>query len=119
MTSSVLRNITALTFLLSTFLGGAIYHIKHQVLDLEQRMQGLNRQIINTNETIHILKAEWGYLNQPKRLQGLNNKHLQLRSIAHYQVASYQTFPTLIASRQHKGPDRIIVARKKEGSIAT
>lgn len=119
MTSPILRNITVMTFLSSILLGGLIYHIKHQVLDLEQKMHGVNRQIIHANETIHILKAEWGYLNQPKRLQGLNNKHLQLRSIAHYQVASYQTFPTLIASRQQKGADRVIVARKKEGSITT
>jgi hypothetical protein len=119
MTVPIVRNVTALGFLLSTLLGTIIYQIKHQVLDLEQKMYGINREIISKNEAIHILNAEWGYLNQPKRLQALNNKYLQLRSIAHHQVASYKTLPTLVASNQKTGRNRIIVARNNGRSIAT
>lgn len=118
MSVPVIRNVTAFAFLLSTLLGTIIYQIKHQVLDLEQKMHGINREIISKNETIHILNAEWGYLNQPRRLQALNSKYLQLQSIAHHQVASYKTLPTLIASNRGKR-DRIIVARTKGRSITT
>lgn len=119
MTHTVLRNVTALSFLLSALLGCIIYQIKHRVVDVERGVHSINREIIDTNESMHILKAEWGYLNQPRRLQALNNKYLQLRSIAHTQVASYQTLPTLVASN-HKGtPNRIIVANVGQKIMTT
>jgi hypothetical protein len=120
MKSQILRNITALSFLLSAMLGCIIYQIKHRVLDLEKTMHQLNREIINTNEGLHILKAEWGYLNQPRRLQALNNKYLQLRAIGHTQVASYQTLPVLIAStRTPSTSDRVLVAAAPQKVMTT
>lgn len=109
MTYSILRKITALSFLLSSLMGAFIYQIKHRVIDLEQSLNSLNHEIIATNEDIHILKAEWGYLNQPERLKDLSDKYLQLRPIGHTQVASYKTFPTIMASRKTKG-NRVIIA---------
>lgn len=119
MSLSLFRHITAMAFLMSALLGGVIYQIKHKVLILETQMQNMNREIIRTNENIHILKAEWGYLNQPKRLQALSQKYLQLRSVASTQIASYKTFPTLLASRQSPTHDRVIIAQKARGVIAT
>ncbi len=119
MRSQILRNITALSFLLSAMLGCIIYQIKHRVLDLEKNMHTLNRDIIDTNEGLHILKAEWGYLNQPKRLQALNNKYLQLRSIGHTQVASYQTLPTLIASARGRSDNRVLIATAPQKVMIT
>lgn len=119
MTSPILHRITALSFLLSAMLGCIIYQIKHRVLDLEKNIQSVNREIINTNESIHILKAEWGYLNQPRRLQSLNNKYLQLRSIGHTQMASFNTFQTMVASKGSKGRDRVLVANVNHNRLTT
>ena len=121
MNSQILRNITALSFLLSAMLGCIIYQIKHRVLDLEKNIHSLNREIINTNESIHVLSAEWGYLNQPQRLQALNNKYLQLHAIGHTQVASYQTLPVLMASaRPNTGTEnRVLIANTGQKVMTT
>ena len=117
MTLPMARHITSVGFLLSALVGCFIYQIKHRVLDLEKAMQGVNREIIQTNEGIHILKAEWGYLNQPKRLETLNDKYLNLKPIKHIQVASYKSLPTVIASRP--SGSKMIIAHSHKKTLTT
>ena len=56
--------------------GYTLFHITFQVEALEQQLSALNREILQEQETIHVLKAEWSYLNQPERVKALTEKFL-------------------------------------------
>lgn len=61
--------------------GIALFHIKYQVIALEQETSQTKKRIQETHESIHVLKAEWSHLNDPKRLQHLAQKHLNIGPI--------------------------------------
>lgn len=78
--------------ILWTSLAGAIgvglFFVKHEVKDQELRLSRLNQDIQREQEAIHVLKAEWSYLNDPARLRALSEKHLGMHPVAPAQVAT-------------------------------
>jgi hypothetical protein len=58
-----------------------LFQIKFHVQDLSRDINEFNRQLKQENESLHILKAEWTYLNQPERLKHLVNKYLKLENL--------------------------------------
>jgi hypothetical protein len=82
--------------LVSTFLfaciaaaiGVGLYFVKHEVKEQEARLNELNQEIQRNQEAIHILKAEWSYLNDPARLRQLSEKFLSMRVMGPSQITS-------------------------------
>lgn len=72
-------------------LGSSIFYIKYQVLALEDSLLQVQRNIYRTKESLHLLKAEWAYLNEPKRLQKLAVHHLDLKPARPVQLVAAQT----------------------------
>ncbi|MEN8237259.1 MAG: hypothetical protein ABFQ95_06955 [Pseudomonadota bacterium] len=71
-------------------LGGSIFYIKYQVLALESSLLQMQRQIYHAKESVHLLHAEWAYLNEPKRLQKLALHHLNLKPARPMQLVAVQ-----------------------------
>ena len=69
---------TSLFFLLTLFIGGILFKVKHEVLEIEQKLSITVQQISREKENIHILKAEWSHLNEPQRLKNLAEKFLDI-----------------------------------------
>lgn len=64
------------------------------------RLEGLQREIGQTQEQLNVLKAEWAYLNRPDRLRelaDLNYRNLQLMPLApeHFGTVDQVAFPRL------------------------
>ena len=74
-------------------LGYGLYHLKHEVRALEDELFRLNRQILAEQEAIHVLRAEWSYINQPQRLQSLAARHLELQPTKPAQLGSLASLP--------------------------
>ncbi len=71
-------NIYSVIFiLLLAVVGVLLFQTKHKVIALEKEYQCLQKKIIDSQEATHILKAEWAYLTEPKRLQTLATKFLK------------------------------------------
>jgi cell division protein FtsL len=95
-----------------------LYVLKNRVHDLEDRLQRLNREIIAEQEAIHILKAEWAYLNQPARLDDLARRHLGLVPENAKQVIDLADLPrpgelTAVAEAPAKSPKKPTEAMKQ------
>lgn len=75
-------------------IGVGLFFIKHEVKEQEARLAELNREIQRNQEAIHVLKAEWSYLNDPARLRQLSEKYLGMKPMAPAQVATLDTLPT-------------------------
>jgi hypothetical protein len=53
----------------------------------------VNRDILREQETIHLLHAEWSYLNEPTRLAELTHRHLALAPLAASQMVRIEDLP--------------------------
>jgi hypothetical protein len=75
--------------------GYGLYHLKNEVQALEDELFRVNRTILAEQEAIHVLRAEWSYLNQPARLQALASRHLDLGPTKPAQLGTIATLPPL------------------------
>lgn len=63
--------------LLSVFAAGAfLFRTKHEVLALEKTLRETTYALGETREKIVVLKSEWSYLTNPKRIQQLIRRYL-------------------------------------------
>ena len=59
-------------FLLVALLSGiSLFVLKYQVKAEERHLHQIHREILQNNREIHMLEAEWAYLNSPSRLKEL------------------------------------------------
>jgi len=70
-----------------------LFQLKYAVQDREDELAWLNRDLIASEESIHVLHAEWSYLNRPERLAALAEEHLGLRSMEGHQIGSVEILP--------------------------
>ena len=84
---------TVLWSLLAGAVGIGLFFVKHEVKDLESRLAGLNQDIARNQDEMHVLKAEWSYLNDPARLRDLSERHLGMRPMGTGQIATLDTLP--------------------------
>ena len=73
-----MRRVTILWFLVSTCLGVALFLVKYEVQDREERLAAIHREILANQEAVHVLEAEWSYLNRPANLEAMVRRHLDL-----------------------------------------
>ncbi len=89
----MIRPATLILFVLSVVSGGVLFGIAFEVSALEERLFVLNNEITDDREAIHVLRAEWSYLNQPERLEGLSQRYLELQPLEGGQIAVIATVP--------------------------
>lgn len=85
-----MRRPTLLFVLITAGVGLGLFQLKYQVMNLEKDHNRIRRNIRETNEAIHVLKAEWAHLNDPKRLQTLCERYLTISPIKGSQLVSLQ-----------------------------
>jgi hypothetical protein len=91
----MIRGVTA-TILWSVMAGIVaigLFLIKQDVKGLENRLTTLNTDIARSHSEIHVLQAEWSYLDEPARLRTLSERYLGLQPIAPTQIATLKTLP--------------------------
>jgi len=69
-------------------IGVALFYAKHRVQALDEQLAETNQAILADQESIHVLKAEWAYLNQPDRLERLSRRYLELEILTREQIGS-------------------------------
>ncbi len=85
----------ALIWLSLTGIAGAIlFQTSYEVQGREEKLASINRKVIAEQESIQVLKAEWGYLNNMTRLEAMASAHLTLRPAEARQfIASIDVIP--------------------------
>ena len=81
---------TILSALAAGVVGVGLYFVKHEVKEQEAHLADLNHQIQTNQEAIHVLKAEWSFLNDPARLKQLSEKYLDMKVMGPSQVTTLQ-----------------------------
>jgi len=88
---------TAIWLALIAAMIAGVYHLKYEVMALEKRLETMQDETLRDREAIHVLHAEWSFLNQPHRLRTLADKHLKLQPLAQQQVMSLGEVPASFA----------------------
>ena len=70
-----------------------LFQLKHAVQRQEDELARLNRELLASEEAIHVLEAEWSYLNRPERLTALARRHLELEPMKPEQIGGIKTLP--------------------------
>lgn len=70
-----------------------LFQIKQEVRELEEEIAGIQRSILEDQEAVHVLEAEWSYLNSPARLAALAERHLGLAPIPAERIVAFDDLP--------------------------
>ena len=76
----------------------ALFQVKYKVQDLRRDLAEIERQIAADKQSIHVLQAEWAYLNRPERLKRLADQYLDLRYVSVAQVKEGEA--VMVAGRE-------------------
>ena len=98
-------------------MGVGLFFVKHEVKEQEARLSELNREIQGNQEAIHVLKAEWSYLNDPARLRALSEKFLSMKVMGPTQIASLDALPP--AGHPTAGPGTAVAAARPPRAART
>lgn len=88
-----MRRSILLWFLVATCVGVALFLVKHEVQRREDQLAALHREILASQEAIHVLEAEWSYLNRPDRLEALVRRHLDLVPLETHRLGALDALP--------------------------
>ncbi|EDP64767.1 Periplasmic protein TonB [alpha proteobacterium BAL199] len=111
-----MRRSTILWFLIATCLGVALFLVKHEVQRREEQLAQLHRQILSSQEAIHVLEAEWSYLNRPDRLEALVRRHLDLVPLDNQRLGSIELLPMRLPLPDVGSTDGMPVTQASIGS---
>lgn len=90
----MVRGITILWAILALLAGVGLFLLKHDVQTKEDQLARLNRKISADRSAIHVLQAEWTYLNSPDRLRELAARYLpEMQPMKSDQVTTMDALP--------------------------
>lgn len=70
-----------------------LFQIKQEVRVLEEEISSTRHAILEDQEAVHVLEAEWSYLNSPARIAALAERHLDLAPIPGERVVGFHDLP--------------------------
>ena len=73
--------------------GYVMFQVKYEVMHQEAQLARVNRQIVEGQEAIRVLNAEWSFLTRPSRLNELSKRYLHLVPIEPAQLGSIAAIP--------------------------
>jgi len=81
-------------------LGVGLFQVKYNVQSKEAELRGINKQIEANRSAMHVLDAEWSYLNDPTRLADLTRRHTDLTPTQASQLKHFADLPPRPATAQ-------------------
>lgn len=82
-----------------------LFHIKQQVRELEEELGIVQRDILQHQEAIQVLRTEWSYLNRPARIAELAERHLEMKLLAARQYVGFEEIPYRAAGAAASSPN--------------
>jgi hypothetical protein len=90
---SVIRPGTVIWFCMVVAVGYAMFQVKYEVMQQEQTLAGINKQIADDREQVRVLDAEWSYLTSPSRIEQLAGRFLHLSAMSSAQIVDLAAVP--------------------------
>ncbi len=91
---------TVIWMLLAIAAGACLFVLKYEVKSMEEELARVNRETLGNLEAVHVLKAEWSFLNRPSRLEDLGRRLLSLEPTDVAQSTMIEDIPLRTAADQ-------------------
>ncbi len=89
-----------LIFLLIAVLSGiALFTLKYQVKEKETELKQIHVNILKTKRDLHMLEAEWAYLNDPQRLKEIVTTQTNWKVIQSNQLVKLDDLPVKLEEK--------------------
>lgn len=75
-----------------------VYLVKYSVQDVQRELAARKTELATEKESLHLLNAEWAYLNRPDRLRQLADRHLDLVPLDSRQINRIGVLPAALSS---------------------
>lgn len=85
-----------------------LYLVKYSVADVQREVATLKTQLASEKESLHLLNAEWAYLNRPDRLRQLADRHLDLAPIDSRQINQVAVLPVAATYDEAPAPAELV-----------
>jgi hypothetical protein len=105
-------------------LGIGLFQVKYNVQSQERELREVRRQIEANYSAIHVLEAEWSYLNDPLRLADLTRRHTELVPTTPGQIGDFASLPPRIEDllplpeQQPTAPEPPLVSSAPQSPVA-
>ncbi len=86
-----LINLCCISIAVSAGIG--MFVLKYRVIEKEEELFRIHKQIAADKREIHMLKGDWALLNDPERLRALVEKQTNLKAIGANQVIEVSNLP--------------------------
>ncbi len=73
-----------------------LYLVKYWVQDVQAHVNETSVALKKERESLHLLGAEWAYLNRPERLKALSARYLELQPVKSAQFVSFSALPDAV-----------------------
>ena len=87
------RYVTLLWMVVIVIAMFGLYQVKYKVQALQVEVAETERKLTEAREALHVVSAEWAYLNRPERLQYLSKKYLSLVSVDQRKIGQVAAIP--------------------------
>ena len=67
-----------------------LYRVKYEVQAIKAQIAETSQEMMQERESLHVVAAEWEYLNRPERLKTLADKYLNGKNVTVDQVAEIE-----------------------------
>lgn len=97
-----------------------LYKVKYEVQALKTQVAETSRELENEREALHVVAAEWAYLNRPERLRVLATKYLSSTGVTVDQIADVEMIPfpnRSVASADHDDSVKPVSAKMPAGGV--
>jgi cell division protein FtsL len=88
-----MRQTTVIALFIAALMGVALYYLKYRVTELESELTRLNQNIVDDQQAVHVLRAEWSYLNETSRLRTIAEQHLGMVPVTPDQFITPEELP--------------------------
>lgn len=89
----MIKPVVFMGVILLLIVSAGVYNIERRVESLRSELKAINQQLIKDKERMHVLRAEWSYLNQPERIDTMAQEHLELNAMDISQVKIIEDIP--------------------------
>ncbi|MEQ8354880.1 MAG: hypothetical protein RH942_05035 [Kiloniellaceae bacterium] len=96
-----------------------LFQIKQDVRGLEQEIAQTRSDILRDQEAVHILEAEWSYLNSPARISALAERYLEMAPIPAERVVGFADLPLPGGLEQGILPDSEDAEQRSKATLVT
>ena len=78
-----------------------VFKVSNEAGQLESDLKTAQREILRHQEAIHVLQAEWSYLNRPSEIADLAKRHLDMAPLSAAQIVE----PNYLPLRHAESPE--------------